>query len=281
MPAPSLPATNLTDCLRPSCTSVPACKSSSDHHALVPDTSRHISYELMNQHSTTVSTRARVYGLRNLSDSTYVVRFDRRAMDFEPGQYVCVGVPDDINMREYSVYSAPQDDFLEILVKEVDGGRVSRRLRQLAPGDELEVGGPFGFFVVDEAVRGTGKLLFVATGTGISPFHSFARAYEELDYRLLHGVRTLGERYEHGDFPSARIVACASRESIAGGIRDSGRTAGEQLLHGRVTDYLRRHPVSSDTFCYLCGNCDMIYESFDILKGHGVPPEQLFAEVYF
>lgn len=29
------------------------------------------------------------------------------------------------------------------------------------------------------------------------------------------------------------------------------------------------------------GNGDMFYEVFDILKGHGVPPEQLYAGVYF
>ena len=40
-------------------------------------------------------------------------------------------------------------------------------------------------------------------------------------------------------------------------------------------------PVDPRTLCYLCGNCDMIYETFDILKRHGVPPEQLYAEVYF
>jgi len=68
--------------------------------------------------------------------------------------------------------------------------------------------------------------------------------------------------------PGQRLVACVSRE--AGGD-----------FHGRVTDYLRRHPVQPATLCYLCGNSDMIYEAVDILKGYGVPPAHLFAEVYF
>jgi ferredoxin--NADP+ reductase len=42
-----------------------------------------------------------------------------------------------------------------------------------------------------------------------------------------------------------------------------------------VTDYLREHPADPAWLCYLCGNCDMIYEAFDILRS------QLFAEVYF
>ena len=220
----------------------------------------------------------RVHGIRDLTESTYVLRFDRRDLTFEPGQYVSVGVKGEIDMREYSVYSPIEADFLEILVKEIDGGLVSRKLRRARPGDELEVDGPFGFFTIDEPDRRR-PLLFIATGTGISPFHCFAGSYSDLDYRLLHGVRTAGERYDHAAFPSDRLTTCLSRDpaSVAG----DGRPADGSAVAGRVTDYLREHPVDPGTRCYLCGNCDMIYEAFDILKGHGVAPEHLYAEVYF
>lgn len=220
---------------------------------------------------TSTHTHPRVHTIRDLSDSAYVLRFDRRGMAFEPGQYVSVGPRGDINMREYSIYSPADADYLEILVKEVDAGYVSRRLRSLAPGDEIEVDGPFGFFVIDEAQRQRDEFLFIATGTGISPFHCFATSYPDLRYRLIHGVRTASERYEHASFSASRVTSCLSRDPI-----------GEKgVVAGRVTDYLRENPVDPGTLCYLCGNCDMIYEAFDILKGHGVPPEQLYAEVYF
>ncbi len=215
----------------------------------------------------------RVHGIRDLTESTYVLRFDRGGLEFEPGQYVSVGVKGEIDMREYSVYSPVDADFLEILVKEIDGGLVSRKLRRLRPGDELEVDGPFGFFTIDEPDRRR-PLLFIATGTGISPFHCFAGSYSDLDFRLLHGVRTAGERYDHAAFPSDRLTTCLSRDPASG--------AGDgRAVAGRVTDYLREHPIDPATRCYLCGNCDMIYEAFDILKGHGVAPEHLYAEVYF
>jgi NAD(P)H-flavin reductase len=79
-------------------------------------------------------------------------------------------------MREYSVYSSPGDEYLEILVKEVDGGYVSTRLGALKPGDGVAVDGPFGFFTIDEDWRDH-RYVFVATGTGISPFHDFVRSY--------------------------------------------------------------------------------------------------------
>lgn len=214
----------------------------------------------------------RVHEVRYLTDSTFVVRFDRNGMEFEPGQYVSVGVKGDINMREYSIYSPVQADFLEILVKRVDGGHVSQALGALEPGDRLEVDGPFGFFLIEEEQRTGRGFLFIATGTGISPFHCFAGSLPGLNFTLLHGVRTQEERYEHADFPEGVIITCVSRE-------EPGKAPG--MTAGRVTDYLRENPVSPDTLCYLCGNCDMIYESFDILKSQGVDSEQLFAEVYF
>ncbi len=221
---------------------------------------------------TMTNTTRRVQSVRHLTESTFVVRFDRAGMEFEPGQYVSVGVAGDINMREYSVYSPIDTDYLEILVKLVEGGHVSQELARMEPGARLEVDGPFGFFLIDDPERTTRRFLFVSTGTGISPFHCFAGSYPRIDYRLLHGVRTLDERYEYSAYDRSRVTTCVSRDAV---------DAQPGLFAGRVTDYLRAHPVAPDTLCYLCGNCDMIYEAFDILKTHGVPPEQLFAEVYF
>ncbi|AHC15968.1 ferredoxin--NADP reductase [Salinispira pacifica] len=218
-----------------------------------------------------VSTRSRVHHnvqeVRNLTEDSYVLRFERLGMDFQPGQYLSVGLKGDIHMREYSIYSPAEADYLEILVKEVEGGHVSRKLKQLKVGDELYVEGPFGFFLIDESRR-KNKLYFIGTGTGISPFHSFCNSYDELDYTLLHGVRRLKEGYELDQYDPSRVVRCVSREE-----------GGD--FPGRVTDFLRANPVEPNASVYLCGNCDMIYEAYDILSEQGIPREQMFAEVYF
>ncbi|MFW5742073.1 MAG: ferredoxin--NADP reductase, partial [Spirochaetota bacterium] len=223
-----------------------------------------------------VRARPRVQEIRNLTESAYILRFDRNGIDFEPGQYVAVGVGGEIDMREYSIYSSLDADYLEILVKEVEAGYVSRRLRRLEPGDELEVDGPFGFFTIDAAERTRRPFLLVATGTGISPFHCFAQSYPDLDYRLLHGVRLGSERYEHAAFDPHRLTSCLSRDrqTVDAAARSGGRDGspadvavagpGEAIVAGRVTDHLREHPVPPETLCYLCGNCDMIYEAFDV-----------------
>ncbi len=179
-----------------------------------------------------------------------------------------LGLPGAIARREYSIYSGAGDDFLEVLVREIEGGLVSRALKRCEPGDVVSVEGPYGLFITDRSQRSSGRYLFVGTGTGISPFHCLARSYPEIDYLLLHGVRSAGERYEDETFDPSRCVTCVSRGE-----------GGD--FQGRVTDYLRSHPVDPGRLAYLCGNSDMIYEVFAILRGQGVARHHLFAEVYF
>ena len=148
-----------------------------------------------------------------MAESTYVLRFDRNDLVFMPGQYITVGASGRRDMREYSIYSGVDQPFLEILVKEVEGGLVSRELRMQTPGDGLAVEGPFGFFTMTEKQRVGGRFLFIATGTGISPHHCFALSYAHLDYKVLHGVRSAAERYDHQVFDPERYVSCVTRES--------------------------------------------------------------------
>lgn len=206
--------------------------------------------------------------IRHLTDSTYVLRFERNELTFQTGQFIMVGPENSKDQREYSVYSGENDDFLEILVREVDGGRLSKKLKQANPGDLLHVDGPFGFFKFNPGLFSSGKFLFIATGTGISPFHSFVRTYPGLDYKLVHGVRYVSEAYEHNDFEKDRITLCTT------GDQDGG-------FYGRVTDYLASQRIDRDTHCFLCGNSEMIHEVFDILTAKGISVSNIFSEVYF
>jgi len=210
----------------------------------------------------------KVEGIRHLTDSSFVIRLERNGLAFQTGQFITLGINGNKNRREYSVYSGENDDYLEVLVREVEGGKVSGQLKRLKEGDMLDIDGPFGFFKFNPAGFTKKKFLFIATGTGISPFHSFVRTHPDLDYRLIHGVRYTNEAYDHADFESERIVLCTSGENNGG-------------FNGRVTDYLFSQRIDADTNCFLCGNSEMIYEVFDILTGKGVPVSNIYSEVYF
>ncbi|NBC29650.1 MAG: oxidoreductase [Spirochaetes bacterium] len=218
-------------------------------------------------HATRERVTHPVRAIEWLTDSTFVIEMAREGLTFEAGQYINVGLPNDVEMREYSLYSAPKDGTMAILVKLVDSGLVSQKLSQVTAGSGLRVEGPFGYFTIPEPDRSK-PLLFVSTGTGISPFRSFVRAYPDLSYTLVHGVRYTNELYDWNEYRPESRISCISR----GGGGD---------FPGRTTDWLRKHDIDPESRCYLCGNCDMIYEAYDILRDKGVTSDNIHAEVYF
>ncbi len=224
-------------------------------------------------HPLQATTSHRVLDNRSLSEGAFVLRLERGGLAFRSGQWINLGRAGSIERREYTIYSPPCEDFIEVLVKEVEGGTVSRDLRRCRVGDALMVDGPHGSFCIDPGAA-SARFLFVGTGTGVSPFHCLALSHRGLDYTLLHGVRFLRQLYDHEVFDPQRLVACVSGSGE--------KPAGNVQTHaGRVTSYLRQHAVEPTRLCYLCGNSDMIYECYAILRGYGVPVHSIFAEVYF
>ena len=209
-----------------------------------------------------------VLEIRNITPETFVLRLDRQDFQFEPGQYVVIRIPGQQKGREYSIFSGINDDYLDFLIREIPAGEFSRYLRHLTPGSELDLEGPKGYFILNEKTKQGHSTLLIASGTGISPFYSYVKSYPDLNYHVLHGVHFADEAYGREAFDAARLILCTSRH-------DKGD------YFGRVTYYLKEHPVEKDTICYLCGNSEMIEEVTDILEKYGLPPENIRTEVFF
>jgi len=148
----------------------------------------------------------KVIATRHLTESTFVVRFERNNIKFQAGQFVLLNYNGLVDHREYSVYSGENDDYLEVLVREVEGGKVSGKLKQLKEGNKIGVAGLFGFFRFVPQKFSSQKFMFIATGTGISSFHSFVRTFPGLDYQLIHGIRFGNETYDHLDFEKKKVT---------------------------------------------------------------------------
>jgi len=211
----------------------------------------------------------KVIDVRFLTESTYRIRCERGALPFKAGQCANLGYPGVGINREYSTYSGESDPYLDFLIREIPGGIVSVQLKSLRPGDDIEVHGFYGDFCI-KSPDGGRPHLFVGTGTGIAPFHSFVRSHPQLDYRIVHGVRHLGERYDREDYPKDRYTACVSAAAESGA-----------EFRGRVTDYLSQHAVEPTTYCYLCGNRAMISAVYELLREQGVPSDNIFAEAWY
>ena len=206
--------------------------------------------------------------IRILTESTFVLRMDRGNILFKAGQRIIAGLKGELNQREYSVYSGEKDDYLEILVREVIDGHVSVQLKECKKGQLLEVNGPFGSFGPERSDMLSGKFIFIASGTGISPFHSIVRSYPGIDYVLFHGVCYKNEAYEKDHYDPDRYILSTSRENSGG-------------RQGRVTKFIKQYPVKPEMLFYLCGNGNMIYEVSQILREREVEDDKIFSEIYF
>ena len=210
----------------------------------------------------------KVININHLTKETFSIKLPKARFNFKPGQHISVGIHGNYQRREYSIYSGANDENLEVLVKEVENGYFTPRLSKLKAGDLVEIHGPFGKFAMGPKVAESGKFVFIASGTGIAPFHSMIRTYPELDYTLIHGVRKAAEAYDRHEYHSGRYVLCTSQDSTGN-------------YQGRLTGYLKDLTFATDTQFYLCGNSSMIFDALEILKKKGFERDQIHCEVYF
>lgn len=214
----------------------------------------------------------RVLGKQLLSEDAFVLRLERRNDPVKAGRHLQVSLPG-TESRAYSLYSGEDDPWLEILVRRVEGGQLTPRLARLEPGDRVVVEAPKGRFTLAKA-HPLERLLLLATGTGVAPFRSFVRSNPELDYFLVHGVRTLADDFAAEFCPAERRVVCVSAPSAPWTPRGPQRS-------GRLTGWLEALEPNAYDRAYLCGNARMIAQAPPILVDKGVAEARIHTEIYF
>ena len=213
---------------------------------------------------------ARVLARQALSDDTYEVEIERPPeFSFVPGQGVRIFWSDLV--REYTVTSSPADDRLALVVQIVEKGRFSSHLASLEVGSIVSFTGPHGYFTFQSGSR---PAVFVATGTGIAPFVSMARA-GITGFTLLQGARhSEGLHYRSVFEPAAaRYVACLSEDR-------SGSPDQPWIYEGRVTDFLEKELVPGVYDFYLCGRRAMVRDVMSIADDR-FSGSRVFFEIFF
>lgn len=187
--------------------------------------------------------------------------------------------------RTYSL-CAPAGAPPRIGVRVIPDGLFSTWLvRELRPGDVVEVQAPGGSFRCDPADGG--RHLCIAAGSGITPMLSIATsvlAEPGTEVTLLYGNRTSGSvmfAEELADLKNVhpdrlQLVHVLSREP-----RDvelfSGRLDAERLrrLFGALV------PVAEVDHVWLCGPHAMIEGAREVLAEVGVSPEKVHFELFY
>lgn len=204
-------------------------------------------------------------------------------INFIAGQYVLLTVPGDVRKRQYSIASSPKSDYqIDLLVDVKPHGIGTSYIEQLKPGDEVEFLGPAGAFVLSEA-SSESELVFIATGSGISPLRSMIlHQLQDLDdsrqIKLLWGLRSVEDIYWEEEWQ----LLAEAYPNFSHHIALSKPPEGWPLVSGRVTDILSTMNLSgSQTGFYVCGNPDMIESVKQILFSKNISRDKIHFEKFF
>jgi ring-1,2-phenylacetyl-CoA epoxidase subunit PaaE len=233
-----------------------------------------------------------VAAVERLCDDAAAITFDvppelAAEYAFKPGQSLTLRrtVEGREERRSYSI-CAPVGARPRIGVREIPDGLFSSWLvRQVRPGEEIDVQVPTGTFTADP--HAGGRHLCIAAGSGITPMLSIASsllANGDAEVALLYGNRTSASvmfAEELGDLKNLhgsrlQLVHVLSREP-----RDA------ELFSGRLdADRIRRilqvllHVERFDDI-WLCGPFAMINDAREVLTELGVSPDRIHFELFY
>lgn len=202
---------------------------------------------------------------------------------FRAGQFVTLFLEVDgvRTSRAYSISSPPTRlGSIDITVREMAGGFVSKHLvNDVRVGDAFEASGPGGFFYHEPLVD-TRDLVFLAGGSGITPFMSMIRnavdLKSDIDIMVIYGSKTLedaifwdelSETVCQEDNVSANLVLSEPPAKYSGlcGLLDA------EMIDGQVPE------IAGKTF-FMCGPHAMYGLCGQALDSLGVPARRIKKE---
>ena len=209
-------------------------------------------------------------------------RFPRPdGFDFKPGQYMMVTVKsaDKELVHPFSISSSPTDpNFIEF-TKKLTASEYSARLRAMKNGDWARIDGPYGKFTCECTEE---KILFLAGGIGITPFHSIIKFCSDkalpTSLLLIYGCRSENEvafKKELEDLQlknsNLRVILVLSEPSPTWKGKTGFVTA--ELIKAEVPDFRER-------VFYVCGPPGMIAAMQKVVAELGLPETKLRLETF-
>lgn len=205
----------------------------------------------------------------------FILRVERNNLSFMPGQFFSLGIPGIPINREYSVTSSLNDIHLDFLIREIEDGTLSSKLRKLKKNDEIKILGPFGEFYLKK-MDFKKKYIFIASGTGIAPFISIIKSNQSLDYELFHGVRNFEDIYHDRIIKNYTVFISRNKRNIS-------KKITHKHFNGRITenfDFLQKY-IKQEHLYFICGNSSMVSDIYDFLEKNKIKSNKIFTELFF
>jgi phytoene dehydrogenase-like protein/ferredoxin-NADP reductase len=205
---------------------------------------------------------------KQLAGTFYMLTFRlSETIHFVPGQHMYLQV-EPAEWRRYSIVNVSGKD-VTFIIDVRPGGSGSQFTLHYPVGEEILMRPPRGTFRLQKTVSRPREKIFIATGSGITPFFSMlqhlAENYQGEKIRLLWGIRD-----QKQDFSSEYLKEVSQKTSLEVTLCVSEPTARGSFYPGRVTERLRELQLDfADIDFYLCGNPGMIYQVHAFLRSKG------------
>src|SRR5713226_9796858 len=205
-------------------------------------------------------------------------------MIFAAGQYADIRIPGSDEHRAYSMANTPRTkDRLEFIIKVFPGGRFSGLLEGgISVGQELEVKGPYGVFMLRE--KSNSDIICIGGGSGMAPLWSLLNDMAERgierkatyyyggrtrkDLFYLDRLQQLAERLPGFRFVPALSMATPEDEW------DGETGLITEVLMASLTD------GQTKTQAYLCGPPPMIDAALPVLARKGISEDRIFFDKF-
>lgn len=219
--------------------------------------------------------------LHAISHSMFALQLEKPAdFTYDVGQFITITIYNDEGkklFRSYSLASHPDDEHLECIIKFPEGSRAQKYFTTLKKGDELEIKGPYGNYVLQKNDK---QKIHIVTGAGIGPNFSMLKAWEKSGYSgnasMYFGIQgkenvPYFEKFIEWKNNGLDLKLCITREPVDNEISFEGRVL--TVLENSLDNYQEKE-------FYICGLPEMVTDAVEFLREKGVLDENIFYEEF-
>ena len=211
-------------------------------------------------------------------------------LQWQPGQFYRLGLTDEQGRfeRSYSIANFQEHldaSVLDLLIAPVENGRATRWFWSARNGTSIHARGPYGKLLLPEPLPR--RLLLVATSVGLAPYlpilNELRRRNTATRVELVLGFGSredffyrseLGSLNDHWEDFRLHLAYSRGLPASPAACEHAGRV--QQVLFSDLLDPLK----PEEDRIYLCGNPEMIDDSFSSLKKRGFKGRQVIREKY-
>lgn len=225
------------------------------------------------------TSKFKVKDIRSETHDTFTITVDGHK-DFIAGQFCFLRLnKNKLYARHPFTISSTPDEDMTFTIKLA--GRFTQTAKELKPGDEILIDGPFGNFIP----KSEKDLVFIAGGVGITPFISILKDRTKNNINqnitLIYGSRTEADIIFKKEIDA--ISTPWFKKVYLLSLIEDGITIPVDCEKGFICDDVLKRYVKDveNSLYYICGPEIMKDNAKKLLKEKGVPGGQVFVEDFF